>query len=512
MNIITKVCRERVNFVVYTEKPVKKEAYLLNSNNKKFILPIRDGKIIINITNLSKGEMIEADKYSLFIDGEPAKAGKDVFKQSDNLTGVFKYREVYALIVEFKINEDDKSVYLDSQYYMKNRKYKRNFRLAQAGSLKGFLSVIFKNIFLFLLNLFYKFISGLRFFCGKRTLFFSQNCDEPEGNLKALYEYFLNNKLGNAYGFFYNKFRKNSVLSFIKSVIKVALSYVIVVDNYVPLFTMLKLRKEQKVIQLWHAGVGFKAVGYARFGEDGSPHPFNSAHRKYTDVIVDDERTIDVYKEVFACDDSIIKPLGMPRLDGYLTDKKIKAVTDKLYNINPDLKTKKVILFSPTYRGTGADNASYDYTQLDLKKIFEFSKENGFLFIIKMHPFIRESINIPKEYSKVIFDYSAYDINELIYVSDIMVTDYSSCAYEFSFFNRPLIFFRYDKDIYEYTRPVHTLDFFTKKQYEVTDFNALESTLKMLKDVKIEERFSDMRTREKDCCKKIADIILGEEK
>jgi CDP-ribitol ribitolphosphotransferase len=84
-----------------------------------------------------------------------------------------------------------------------------------------------------------------------------------------------------------------------------------------------------------------------------------------------------------------------------------------------------------------------------------------------MHPFIKEKYEIPQEYKTIIFDYYDYDINELIYISDVMITDYSSCAYEFSFFNRPLIFFRYDKEIYEYERPVHTLDAFTEQQYEV---------------------------------------------
>ena len=91
-----------------------------------------------------------------------------------------------------------------------------------------------------------------------------------------------------------------------------------------------------------------------------------------------------------------------------------------------------------------------------------------------------------------------------------MITDYSSCAYEFSLFNRPLIFFRYDKDLYEYERPVHTLDVFTQKQYEAKTFDELLDILESLKvETDISLRFSNMRELKTDCCKKIAEEILG---
>ena len=89
-----------------------------------------------------------------------------------------------------------------------------------------------------------------------------------------------------------------------------------------------------------------------------------------------------------------------------------------------------------------------------------------------------------------------------------MITDYSSCAYEFSFFNRPLVFFRYDKELYEYERPVHTLDAFTEKQYEVKTSEELINVLNKIKEIDINSRFSNLREQKTDCCKKIAEEIL----
>jgi regulatory protein YycH of two-component signal transduction system YycFG len=71
------------------------------------------------------------------------------------------------------------------------------------------------------------------------------------------------------------------------------------------------------------------------------------------------------------------------------------------------------------------------------------------------------------------------------------------------------VFYRYDKELYEYERPVHTLDTFTEEQYEVRTCEELLSVLNSLKDkIDISLRFSNMRAQQTDCCKKIAEEIL----
>ncbi|MCI9049976.1 MAG: teichoic acid biosynthesis protein, partial [Coprobacillus sp.] len=79
-----------------------------------------------------------------------------------------------------------------------------------------------------------------------------------------------------------------------------------------------------------------------------------------------------------------------------------------------------------------------------------------YLFLVKMHPFIRKPIEIDPRFSDRIIDFSSYpDINELFYVTDILITDYSSNIYEFSLQEKPIIFFAFDKFEYELLRSVH---------------------------------------------------------
>ena len=77
---------DRVNLYLTVEKDFINEAYLLDRNDNKFVLPVKNNVITINISNLSKGEMIEDGKYFLFIDGENATLKADLLKRIDSFS------------------------------------------------------------------------------------------------------------------------------------------------------------------------------------------------------------------------------------------------------------------------------------------------------------------------------------------------------------------------------------------------------------------------------------------
>ena len=146
----------------------------------------------------------------------------------------------------------------------------------------------------------------------------------------------------------------------------------------------------------------------------------------------------------------------MLRLDGYLDEERIANVKERIYHSYPNIKNKKVILFAPTYRGTGQATAYYDNDQIDLDKLYELCVNNNYIVLFKFHPFIKDKITIKKEYQELLIDVSDYsDINELFYVTDVLITDYSSNIYEYSLFEKPIIFFDYDLEQYEILRGVH---------------------------------------------------------
>ncbi|MCF0111282.1 MAG: CDP-glycerol glycerophosphotransferase family protein, partial [Erysipelotrichaceae bacterium] len=206
----------------------------------------------------------------------------------------------------------------------------------------------------------------------------------------------------------------------------------------------------------WHAAVGFKAIGYSRYGKESSPFPIACCHKRYTYAVVATEKLVDIYAERFGLSKERFLPYGMPRLDHFLDADVIGSTKQKVYETYPFLRDKKVILFAPTYRGANQKSAYYPYEKLDYGRIDDYCRKHNAVFFMKMHPFVKNGVVIPEEYKDTIVNGSDYqNINDLYYVSDIMITDYSSCFYEYSLLKRPVLFYTYDRNVYELTRGVH---------------------------------------------------------
>ncbi len=235
---------------------------------------------------------------------------------------------------------------------------------------------------------------------------------------------------------------------------EVASADIILVDDYFPLLNKVTLRDDQKLIQVWHAGSGFKSVGYSRFGNYGSPR-LTDTHRKYTFAICGSSHLAPVYAEVFGIPEADVIPTGLPRIDYFLDPARIEKVTAEFVDSYPEMKSKKKILFAPTFRGEGAKTAFYDYSQIDFERLYRMCG-NEYVFLFRMHHFISDPPPIPVELSDRLFDFSHFpDGNDLLHSIDILITDYSSILYEFSLLNRPMLFFAYDKELYSATRGFH---------------------------------------------------------
>ncbi|MBR4262069.1 MAG: CDP-glycerol glycerophosphotransferase family protein [Bacilli bacterium] len=524
MYSIKNIWWERVNLHLEFNKTIKdKKVFLVNKNNI-ILLDSSNDEVCINVTNTPEGTMLDKGNWRIYIVDKKDELDitdktnivtieDSILKLLDDKSRIFSYNINKSYLVKLT-TDDDLHLIIKISFMIENRKYKRRYILS-GEPIKTKIKNILILIAIFIINVYYRLIRLFSFNKDKKILFLSENADELVGNLKSLHDYVENTNwksdvYANNFYSLENKGKFKKIKIYIKEVFYLARTNNIFTDNYSVIMTFIKFNKKVKIIQLWHAGIGFKSVGYARFGLVGSPHPYLSSHRKYTHAVVDQDSLVKIYMEVFGNKKSIFNSFGMPRLDGYLDKETIDEKTKYLYSVNKDFENKKVILFSPTYRGKGSGDAYYDYSLIDLDKIYEYCKKNNALFVIKMHPFIKESINIPDKYKNLILDYSEMDINDLIYLSDIMITDYSSCAYEYSLFDRPLIFYRFDKELYEYLRPMHTVDAFTSKQYEVREFNELMDVLDKLKNIDIKKRFNSINnSTRKDSCKKIIGL-LGE--
>ena len=230
-----------------------------------------------------------------------------------------------------------------------------------------------------------------------------------------------------------------------------ATSKYILVDDFIPTMYPIPLRKGTRFIQVWHAMGAFKTVGFSRSGKPGGPSPRSLSHRNYTDTIVSSEEIRRNYAEAFHIGIEKVHALGTPRTDVFFNEKYKETVRKALYSEYPQLIGKKVILFAPTFRGNGVKTAHYNYSWISFSNLKKVLGED-YIFIIKMHPFVR---NMPEEELDPSFILNLSDkreINDLLFVTDVLITDYSSVIFEASLLDIKTVFFVPDYEEYVASR------------------------------------------------------------
>ena len=252
-----------------------------------------------------------------------------------------------------------------------------------------------------------------------------------------------------------------------------ATSRLAIVDTYSLTVSCLNHKKDLKVIQMWHALGATKKFGWQSIGtKEGRDEKLAKAlcmHKNYDYVLAPSKETAKFYMEAFGVDQSKIKICPLPRVD-YITDGKAK--TGEFYYNNPGASEKKIVLYVPTFR------EREEYIAEMLKT--EFEGMDDFRLIISPHPL--SSVKKDERYLPN-GDFSSVD---LMKIADIIITDYSACAYEGALLMKPLYFFVPDYDEYMKDRGINVNVF---EEMPSATFKNAEA---MLSSIKNEEYNFDM--------------------
>ena len=199
----------------------------------------------------------------------------------------------------------------------------------------------------------------------------------------------------------------------------------------------------------------------------------------------------EILSKAFRVDSNKILDLGYPRNDilfDYNTEFKKKLRIK--YGI-PD-NIKKVILYAPTFRDAGS--LRFPFKDKDLTDLNQILKENQSIFLVKGHAY-EKKINFD-ELNYISLVRKPSDIQELIIISDLLISDYSSVTFDFLLTMRPVILFPYDLNIYEKGRGLH---------YDLRDIAPgpivydVENLLEALKNIEeIEVEYRDVREKIRD--------------
>lgn len=279
--------------------------------------------------------------------------------------------------------------------------------------------------------------------------FISERRNDISGNFDPIYHETSKNPEISIVKFLNNKPIKNlNIFEVIEYVNILSTSKIILLDDFLPSIHTFDLKDETKLVQLWHAVGAFKTFGFTRIGKKGGPEQFSPNHRSYDYSIVSSREIVKFYAEGFGLSEEKVLATGIPRTDVFFDNEYKKKVESEFYSKYPNLVNKKILLFAPTFRGDGKQDAHYPIKLFPVNQIYE-SIGDDWAIIIKQHPFVKGKTEIYPEFEDYILDLSHdSEINDLLFISDLIVTDYSSVIFEASLLNIPMLFYAYDLEEY----------------------------------------------------------------
>ena len=143
-----------------------------------------------------------------------------------------------------------------------------------------------------------------------------------------------------------------------------------------------------------------------------------------------------------------IKITGYPRNDPLIDGRWSRKTIENELGIPSDQKT---VLYAPTW-GHKYKKSVFPWKETIsfLDKVEKFCDKNNCVFLIRMHPnWYRQNIKEKElleeeiKQAKRIFHLAPYkyiDVQPLLYISDVLITDWSSIANDFILLKRPIIF------------------------------------------------------------------------
>lgn len=212
--------------------------------------------------------------------------------------------------------------------------------------------------------------------------------------------------------------------------------------------------KKQIVINTWHGGGAYKRVATSeintreiinreRLTAKGTSY-FVSSCRKFTEVMT---------KSVLVPENKFVNT-GMPRNDIFFnkalvtdTNKQVR----KTLGLNDD---DYVILYAPTYRGSSLIHSTFD-NQIDItgiKRAAEKRYKKNVKLLFRGHVFF--TANNTQSFDMDVTSYP--EMQELLCMADMLITDYSSSMWDFSFTNKPCLLFCPDIEDYIKNRGFYT--------------------------------------------------------
>lgn len=203
------------------------------------------------------------------------------------------------------------------------------------------------------------------------------------------------------------------------------------------------LTTKHHLIQLWH-GIPLKRIGKLFPGETH----WDAETHKYAATVCSSLPDRSIMADAFApIPRERVWLTGLPRNSTLLKDE-LSLPHDyraDLMRLRRTLGERQFILYAPTWRD--GSTGLYDFSDDQLAHLEQFLRDRNAVLGIRAHA-NRRFADTARGGSSVVFVNDYLDVNVVLRLTDVLITDYSSIYIDFLLLDRPIVHFTYDFEQY----------------------------------------------------------------
>ena len=213
-----------------------------------------------------------------------------------------------------------------------------------------------------------------------------------------------------------------------------------ITESYCIPISILRHKKQLRVVQIWHSMVAVKKFGWQTVdmpeGTSSDIARIMQMHNGYDFVAVGSEYMRAFFSDAMNTPIEKILPLGTPVADRLLASAdQYDELREQFYEEYPQARDKKIAVWLPTMRR--------DYP-IDCEDMIEGFDCDKYALVVKLHPLDRQTVVTGY---KAIVD-KKFTTEQAIILADCIISDYSGAAAEAALLNKPVYFFVPDTERY----------------------------------------------------------------
>jgi CDP-glycerol glycerophosphotransferase len=224
-----------------------------------------------------------------------------------------------------------------------------------------------------------------------------------------------------------------------------ATSRYIVTNQHLP--NWFRRRPGQVVVQTWH-GTPLKRIGFdiedLQFADTKYFEKLEEEAKNWSHLVSPNRFSTPILRRAFRYEGEMLE-IGYPRNDIlFATDERREAIVKEVRRRLGLPEGKKVVLYAPTWR----DDEFYSGGKYKISMMLDLDAArerlgDDHVLLVRRHPNVVD--DILGAGNGFVFDVSTYpDMADLLAITDVLITDYSSVMFDFASTGRPMLFFTYD--------------------------------------------------------------------